>query len=239
MADLILKRGQTEFDHVVLATQSTEKGAAWLAELCGAEVAITDPEPGEWYWSAALPLRDGAMIEMLGPNPDHRSFHPLKAVLHRYATPKPIFWHLATGDFERLCKVAGEAGAPVERIEQRDSDTPYGRRRYRRGVLGPGFRTARPCVIQWEARPDYPVFLQPPCCAATRFEISCPDPEGLNRVFEALGLQLRADKGRQRLAVGLHTPKGMIVLQGEGLVFEGLGALLQIAGLWAGHQLRG
>lgn len=236
MDDLVVRRGGWDFDHVVLGTRDTREGAAWLAEQTGAAPVITEPEPGAWYWSAALPLPDGAMIEMLGPNPDHSGFHALKSVLPRYAVPEPIFWHIGTTNFSRLCQVAGAAGAPVERIEHLDSDSPRGRRRYSRGILGPGFRTVRPCVIQWAERPNRPE-LSNPICTVTRFALQCPDPASLNRVFESLGLTVRATAGEQRLTLELETPEGAIAFDGPGLVFEGLGAAAKIAGLRLRHLL--
>lgn|GEM_PF-3759172 len=237
MNDLVIKCGPTEFDHVALGTHDTQKGVAWLANLTGAEPVITEPEPGQWYWSAALPLNDGAMLEMLGPNPDHRGFHPLKALLARFQAPEPFFWHVATSDLGRFVAAVKQAGAPVERIEHLDSETPDGRRTYSRGVVGPGFRTVRPCVIQWISKVDRPG-LRRPLCRATGFALRCPKPDRLNRVLEAIGLQLRATDGPQRLDLALDTPKGPIKIAGPGVVFEGLGAIAQFAQLRFASMLR-
>lgn len=234
MGDLVIKRGPTEFDHVVLATRDTRLGAGWLADLTGADPVVTEPEPGEWYWSAALPLQHGAMLEMLGPNPDHRGFHPLKATLSRYTTPEPLFWHLATADFDRFLAQAAKLGAPVERIEHLDNDSPNGRRTYSRGILGPGFRTVRPCVIEWKARPDRPG-MSDPVCRATRFELRTPDAAKLNTIFEGLDLSLRAEQGPQFIALQLDTLKGEVTFEGQGVVFEGIGALAKFLRLRLAH----
>ena len=121
-------------------------------------------------------------------------------------------------------------------IEHLDSDTPRGRRRYSRGILGPGFRSARPCVVHWAERPDRPE-MRNPVCTATGFAVRCPDPAPLNKVFEALGLTLRATEGEQQLTLELDTPKGPVTFSGPGLTFEGFGAILAIARLRVRHLL--
>ena len=225
MNGIVEKRGPFEFDHVALGVRDTRKGADWLASRTGARVVMTEPEEGQWYWSAVLPLPDGAMLEVLGPNPAHRGFHLLKAILGEYETPAPVFWHLATGDFDRFRAVAKAAGSPVERVERLDNDSPHGRRTYTRGIVGPGFRTTRPCVIQWIARPDRPGFRGEPECRVVDFSLTSPKAADLNRTFEAFALELRATEGPECLSIRLDTPNGEIGFSGPGLVLEGFGAL--------------
>lgn len=236
MPDLIRKCGPTEFDHVVLGTRDTREGAAWIAEKTGVAPVLTDPEPGQWYHSAALPLGDGAMLEILGPNPAHRGFHPFKTLLAALDPPELIFWHLGTEDFDAFCAAAAAAGAPVERIEEISSEGRHGRRAYRRGVVRPGFRSVRPCVIEWTARPIHPE-MSNPTCAARRFAVHDPAPEKLNHLFEALGLDLRATAGPQKMSLELDSPKGPVHLNGGTLRFEGLGALVLTGRLWVRHLL--
>ena len=170
-------RGRFEFDHVALGVHDTEQGARWLAGKTGAPVTKLEPEAGQWYGSHALPLPHGALLEVIGPNPAHKGFHPVKELLEGYETPTPLFWHLGTTDFARFCKVAKSAGAPVERVERVEhiaDDTPHGRRAYTRGVVGPGFRSTRPCVIQWRCRPDRPELKAEPQCEVVDFTLSSP-----------------------------------------------------------------
>ena len=164
MKSIIEKKGRFEFDHVVLGVRDTKMGVEYFSSETGLEAVITDPEDGQWYWSAVLSLPDGAMLEVLGPNPAYRQFHVFKEILKKYETPAPIFWYIGTRDFDQLCLVAKAAGSPVERIERLDYEGPQGRCAYTRGVVGPGFRTTRPCVVQWTERPNLPeIHAQPPC----------------------------------------------------------------------------
>lgn len=223
--------GRFEFDHVALGVNDTEAGARWLAEKTGASIAKFEPEAGQWYWSNALPLPHGALLEVVGPNPAHRGFHPFKELLKRYQTPTPFFWHLGTTDFARFCETAKSAGARVERIEHVEEDTRHGRLAYTRGVVGPGFRSTRPCVIHWECRPDYPGLETPPQCQVVDFALSSPRAAGLNRLLAELGPSLRASNGPESLSIRLETPQGELALSGTGVTFEGIGALRQLVTL--------
>ena len=223
--------GRFEFDHVALGAHDTEAGARWLAEKTGASVMKFEPEAGQWYWSNALPLPHGALLEVIGPNPAHRGFHPIKELLKRYETPTPFFWHLGTTDFAKFCAVAKSAGARVERVERIEQDTRYGRLAYTRGVVGPGFRSTRPCVIHWECRPDYPELKTRPQCQVVDFALASPRAAELNCLLAELGLGLRASDGLERLSIRLKTPRGELALAGAGVVFEGFDALRQLVTL--------
>ncbi|MEM1314712.1 MAG: VOC family protein [Pseudomonadota bacterium] len=227
MDDLVTRQAGVEFDHFVLGTSDTRAGAAWLEALTGAPVTVTEPEPGQWYWSGAMPLPGGALVEMLGPNPAHRGFQPMKALLADYTTPSPLFWHIGTRDFDALSRRVAELGAPMERVERIDAPGKDGPRAHVRGILGPGFRSARPCAIQWIDRIDRGEAV----CSVKGFALRTPRPGPLNAVFEGLGLTLRAEEGPERLTLELETPKGEVVLSGPGVAFEGLGALAMIARL--------
>lgn len=231
MADLVIRRGDMDFDHVVLATRNTREAADWFFDQSGVQPIITEPEPGQWYRSASVPLTQGSFIELLGPAPKHRSFHPIKQLLARYDVPRPLFWHLAAGEFDAFCEAVRQAGARPERIEHLDSDTPDGRRTYSRGIGGPGFRSVRPCFIHWKSRPERAA-AKSPQCTATRFTLQDPEPEPLNRLFKGLGLSLRATEGPSSMALEIATPKGPLSLHGPGTIFEGAGALLKTARLY-------
>lgn len=84
MANVVERLGRFEFDHVACGVHDTEKGARWFAEQTGAEVIPTEPEPGQWYWSYAVPLPNQTALEIIGPNPAHTDLHPIKQVLKRF-----------------------------------------------------------------------------------------------------------------------------------------------------------
>lgn len=238
MSGVVKPLGKFVFDHVALGVADTEAGAAWLTEKTGARVVATAPEDGQWYWSFAMTLPDGASLEIIGPNPAHPGFHPFKELLLTFKTPSPLFWHLGTENFDRFCKISKNAGAPVERIEHLDNESYYGRRTYSRGIVGPGFRSTRPCVISWVTHPKPAQAEGPAECEVTDFVLTSPKHEDLNRLFEALELSLRAKDGTEAITLRLATPKGDITLTSPGVVFEGVGAIGKMASLWLRYLLR-
>ena len=43
-------------DHIAVGVPDTKQGIQWISELTGSTPRIDDPEPNQWYWSAALNL---------------------------------------------------------------------------------------------------------------------------------------------------------------------------------------
>ena len=164
-------------------------------------------------------LPHGALLEIIGPNPAHKGFRPIKEIRKGYETPTSFFWHLGATDFARFCEIAKSASAPVERIEHIDDDTLYGRRAHTRGVVGPGFQSPRPCVIQWESRTDYPGLTAEPQFQIVDFAIFSPRAAELNRLLADFGLSLRTSNGPERLSIRLETPNGELTLSGPGVIF--------------------
>ncbi|MEM7024195.1 MAG: VOC family protein [Pseudomonadota bacterium] len=232
MSELIHTLGPFEFDHIALGVCDTRKGPEWIERLTGAKVVMIEPEEGQYYWSNALLLPHGGALEIIGPNPAHRGFHPVKQMLRSYAEPTPFFWHLGAADFGAVCQAAKAAGGPVERIEHIDDETPSGRRVYSRGIIGPGFRSSRPCIVHWRQRPDRPEMRAAPQCEVVGFELTSPKAAATNKVLEALGVRLRVKPGAEHMRIRLKTPNGDVELDGDGTSFEGIGALPMLLKLW-------
>jgi len=233
---LILDRGVHTVDHVALGVSDTASGAAVLARWTGAAPIVTDPEPGAWYHSAALPLRDGNAVEIIGPNLQHAGFHPFAELLRGLARPTPLFWYVATDDFASLVRRAAEVGTPVERIEHINADDDPRHPRYVRGILGPGFVSQRPCVIGWHRRSHHGG--ETPRCRLEDLGLSHPQAAALNRLFAGLGIVERVVPGPRSMTLTLDTPRGHIDISGPGVALAGLGALAQMTRLWFRHRLR-
>ncbi|MEO0688961.1 MAG: VOC family protein [Pseudomonadota bacterium] len=220
---LVLDRGGTQLDHIALCVPDTRRGVEEIAAQIGFQPVLTDPEPSQFYWSAAVPLGSGKFFEILGPNPAFKKFNPFIEVVRRLERPTPLFWYVATDDFAAFEAAANEAGAPIERVETVTYEKQGVVTDYTRGYLGPGFLSVSPNVIEWRSRysklddGEGPTFLG--------LELSHPEADRLNNTFEKLGIHQHVATGPHRMILRLGTPNGEVAYEGEGLEFRGLRAL--------------
>lgn len=210
-------------DHVALAVSNTIEGAAYVKECTGVAPILHDTEPGQWYRSASLAIGSDSNLEIIGPNPEHRGPHPRKLMLRGLKAPALLFWYMATSDWPNMAKAVEASGHTIKHDERmgvpgRDA------RAYRRAMIGPGFVSQRPSVIEWYDRPAN----ASPACELVDFELSLPDPTGLQRLFDVLGLSLSIAKGADRFSITLTTPNGLVTFANPGfrlspsVLFNGL-----------------
>ena len=237
MQSLINLRDGGPVDHLAVCGPDTRQAAAEIEELTGVAPNLGEPEPGQYYWSASLSLGHGRFLEILGPNPAYRGFNPLIETIRRFDKLRPVFWYVGTSAFEGFSAKSKKLGAPVERI-QRVSYTYEATGAhidYTRGVVGPGFRSARPCVIQWNERPE-PV-EQEQLLNLRALRLTDPGAKRLQILFKELGINQPVEEGAAHIAVDLDTPKGPITIEGPGLALEGLGGAAQLFRLYLRYLL--
>ncbi|MEM1194532.1 MAG: VOC family protein [Pseudomonadota bacterium] len=228
---LVLDRGGTPLDHVAIGVPDTKAGVAQMAERLGYEPFLFDPHPQSFYWSGGLSLGKGKFLEILGPNPTYKGFNPFIELVKRLEGPRPLFWYVATDDFEAFCAAAKEAGGPVGRITQHKAQHEGATTDFIRGIIGPGFLSVCPNVIQWRERMGQ--FDEGPGPEFLGLELAHPEADRINAVFARLGIDQHVDVGAHFMRLRLGTPKGEVEFAGEGMEFRGFGALITMAGLFA------
>ncbi|MEM6476796.1 MAG: VOC family protein [Pseudomonadota bacterium] len=228
---LVVDRGGTSLDHVAIGVPDTERGVQEIAERIGFEPLLTEPEPGQFYWSGAVPLGSGKFLEILGPNPAFRKFNPFIEMVKRLDQPRPIFWYVATDDFAAFQTAAKAAGAPVERVQTVRHEKQGVLTDYTRGIIGPGFLSVSPNVIQWRSRNSN--FDDSEGLTFLGLELSHPEADRLNTAFTTLGIDQKVHTGPHRMALRLGTPKGEVEFAGEGMEIRGLGAMVKLASTFA------
>lgn len=222
MADnpnLVLDRGGASLDHIALGVPDTRKGARHIAELTGVEPRIgPQPGPEQFYWSAAIRLGAGRFLEILGPNPDWTGFHPMIETVKQFTQPQPLFWYVATNDINAFGDAAAAQRAPLEMMQSfehtRDTETVS----YTNAVIGPGFRSTRPCVIQWHTRSKW--MEGDAELGLKSLQLSSPIADTLNPLFADLGIVERVSEGPEMMMLALDTLKGEVVLSAPGVVVE-------------------
>ncbi|MEO1044568.1 MAG: VOC family protein [Pseudomonadota bacterium] len=226
----VLDRGGTPLDHIAIGVPDTERGVEELGEVLGYKPVLTKPEPDQFYWSGSLPLGAGRFLEILGPNPEYRKFNPFIEIVRRLEQPQPLFWYVATDNFARFEAAAKAAGAPVERVQTVSHEVHGTITDYTRGIIGPGFLSVSPNVIEWRSRfaalteGDGPEFVS--------LELAHPEADRLNSAFKVLGINQHVSKGPHRIGLNLNTPKGPVSFAGDGLELRGVTAMARMAGLY-------
>jgi hypothetical protein len=235
ISSVLIRSHGLAVDHVALAVPDMEGAVGEIHALTGVEPRFADPEPGQWYWSAALGLGTDSFLEILGPNPGHAGFHPLKALISGYRSPQVLFWYVATDDFDGLARKIKESGSPVERVETVRFDRDGRGSHYKRGIIGPGFMTQRPCVIEWRQRVEGLWQADAAACGLKRLELRHPAAEPINALFAALGVELTVLEGPSWIGVELETPNGLVRFENEGTELAGLSGYWRMARLYVRH----
>ncbi len=233
---LVLDRGGSPLDHVAIGVPDTVAGVKAIGERIGITPRLTEPEPGQFYWSGALPLGAGRFLEILGPNPAYQGFNPFIEMVKRLEGPRPLFWYVATDDFAAFQAAAKQAGAPVERVETVTHDIRGVHTDYTRGYLGRGFLSVSPNVIEWRSR--YELMAEGEGPAFLGLDLWHPEADRLNRTFAKLGIDQTVTNGPHKMALRLGTPNGEVEFAGEGLEFRGAGALVQMLGLFLSWMVK-
>ncbi|MEL6860188.1 MAG: VOC family protein, partial [Pseudomonadota bacterium] len=81
MSNIIRRSHGFQLDHIGLGVSDTQEGVKWVEEQTGAKVDLHDPEPGQFYWSGSLAIGDSSFLEIIGPNPNYKKFHPFAALV--------------------------------------------------------------------------------------------------------------------------------------------------------------
>ena len=232
---LIKLRAGRPIDHIAICGSDTRQAAKEVESITGVTPQLPDPKPGQFYWSAVVPLGAGRFLEILGPHPNYRGFNPLIETVRRFDRVRPVFWYVATDDFEAFSDASKKAGGPVEKVQRVKYESPSVKFDYTNGVVGPGFRSARPCVIQWRERPSYVGEEEMLTLRALR--LSDPNADRLRTLFDSLGIDQQVDTGPATIAVDLDTPKGPVTFEGPGFSFEGVGRFARLMGLYIRYRL--
>ncbi|MEM8696332.1 MAG: VOC family protein [Pseudomonadota bacterium] len=221
--NLVLDRGGSSLDHIALGVPDTVEGARHVAELTGVEPFIgVQPGPEQFYWSAALRLGSGRFLEILGPNPDWTGLHPMVETIKQFTQPQLLFWYVATDDIKAFGEASAAHNAPLEMQQTFEHKREDSVTSYTNAVIGPGFRSTRPCVIEWHSRSEW--MEGEAQLNLKSLELSSPIAETLNTLFAELGIVQSVSEGPEMMTLTLDTPKGELALSAPGIVVEDIAA---------------
>lgn len=232
MTNIIRRSHGFQLDHIGLGVPNTEDGVKWVEEQTGAKVDLHDPEPDQFYWSGSLAIGEESFLEIIGPNPNYKKFQPFAALIKSLSEPQLLFWYIAVTDFQAFKTIARQTKSKLERVEGVNIESGEGvQASYWRGLIGPGFLSERPNVIEWLKRPDRES-LDTPVCKLTDFRLVNPQADQINDVFGKLGIDVPVSKGASSIGMTIDTPNGPWSLENEGVRWTMPSMLLRVAELW-------
>lgn len=232
MTNIIRRSHGFQLDHIGLGVPNTRDGVKWVEEKTGAKVDLHDPEPNQFYWSGSLAIGENSFLEIIGPNPNYKKFQPFGALLKTLPEPQLLFWYVAVEDFAAFQALARQSKAKLERVEAVNIEGgEAAQASYWRGLIGPGFLSERPNVIQWLKRPNRES-PEAPVCKLTDFRLSNPQADEINAAFEKLGIEAPVTIGASSIGVTIETPKGPWSIENEGVCWIMPGMLVEVARLW-------
>lgn len=235
MSHLIYTRAHHYVDHIALGVNDTRAGMKYIEDLTGAKAYIPEGQQDQWYRSAALGLGAGCYLEIIGPNPEYKKFHPFKQILKDLTTPKLFFWYLGTHKFKECRAVIEENDFQIEQYNHIQKEIDDQLLDYEIAVIGQnGFESERPCLIQWNHFPKKRKKIEH-ICQLKSFSVTS-DHDSLQSLFDVLDVKMKVLKGEPSMHLVIDSPKGEIVLEGGGFTFpNGLQKLIYGISLYGRH----
>lgn len=242
MNSLIKKKNDFYIDHIALGVSNTLEGIDYVEQLTGVRAFLPEGHSDNFYLSAAVNLGNGCFLEIIGPNPNHTGFNPFKQILKALPEPRLMFWYIGTHDFGTAKSVINQNGFKLERynhIKKTKGDQVID---YQIAIIGKGFYSEQPNLIQWNQVPDK-VYNNGDACHITDFKINFKNANALKALFEKLGIpqsetQHIQASDKNTMSLTLDTPKGLVTFTGGGEEFQGISALFKTLKLFIRHILK-
>ena len=219
---VITKSDGTQIDHLGLAFADLEEGIRWFRDTTGIEPVVNPILPSLPFRNACVRIGDLTFLELLGPNPEFKGFHPLPSLLKRFKEPTLWFWYVSTDDFDELETAIAKAGCRVERKMEATADGDTGPA-FVGASVGPGFWPVRPNVIQWKRDPQKHSWINMPIVPIKDFSVLvCGKQrfESTKEFFDNLGIHSSclkvSDDEESYLSLTLETPeKGLVTFKSQ------------------------
>ena len=194
-----------------------EEGISHVEKLTGARAVFGGRHPNRGTQNALLSLGPRQYLEIIAPDPAQAQLDVREerlALLKTLSRPRLLTWSAATRNIEAVEKGLVSAGFKSGGIVPGSRRRPDGRMLEWKTLasLGQGDDVV-PFFIEWGKDTVHPATDSPKGCTLVELRLEHPEPEKVNRVLQAMGLEIRATRGPQpRLLARLRSPKGEVEL---------------------------
>jgi hypothetical protein len=207
----------TEVDHLMFGAFDLDGGISYVEKLTGVRAVFGGQHPNRGTHNALLSLGPRQYLEIIAPDPSQAQLQVTEqrvVLLKTLIRPRLLTWSAATKNIEAVEKGLVSAGFRSSGIAVGSRKRPDGKMLQWRTLAGLGQGDdVVPFFIEWGKDSAHPAGDSPKGCDLVDLRLESPDPDKVNRVLQAMGLQIRATRGPEpRLRARIRSPKGEVEL---------------------------
>jgi hypothetical protein len=211
------RSASTALDHLLLGAADLDAAVAWFEKTTGVRPVIGGSHPGMGTRNALVSLGGRQYLEIIAPDPAQSAYN-FHIDVRALPQPRLVSWAAATPALDAVVLAARSAALQVFGPADGSRVRPDGKTlRWRSaGVLADlrmGTVDPVPFFIEWAEGSPHPAADSPGGCRLTAFDVSHPDPERLQGVLAALGIEANVTRAPvAALGAVITTPNGEIRL---------------------------
>ena len=201
-------------DHILLGCSDRDRGIDFVEEHTGVRAAIGGVHPGRGTCNALLSLGQRRYLEIIAPDRAQTQVPDFAASLVRrlkfLSTPRLVGWAAHPGDLDSLAKKLSASGIAFDGPRPGSRARPDGRMlKWKTLNLSDDHDGVLPFFIEWDANSPHPSTDAPAGCRLENFAIADPDPAGLRKMLNHLGVNVAIESGPDpELRAQIAGPKG-------------------------------
>jgi hypothetical protein len=206
----------SRIDHLVYATPDLDAGVERVERLLGVRAIPGGQHPGAGTRNALIGLGDQVYLEIIGPDPDQpKPPRARRFGIDELESPRLVTWAAKGSDLDRLVAESRRQGLDLGQVQAGSRKRPDGvmlawkltvsRTLTEGGVV--------PFLIDWGAT-AHPASALPRGCTLVDLRAEHPNPERVQAMITALGLELPVTRGSApALIATIATPRGVVELR--------------------------
>jgi len=205
-----------QIDHLVYATPDLDLGVKTIEKILGVRATVGGQHPGMGTRNALVALGATSYLEIIGPDPDQ----PKPAGSRRFGiddlkAPRLIGWVAKSRELETVSATAAASHIPLGSIIPGSRKRPDGvvlTWRYTDPNTVAADRLI-PYFIDWGSSP-HPSATAARGATLVQLRAEHPDAGNVQKMLDALGLQLHVDKGSAAALIAtIDCPRGRVELR--------------------------
>jgi hypothetical protein len=184
-------------DHILLGCSDLDQGIEFVAKRTGVRAAFGGVHPGRGTRNALLSLGEKHYLEIIALDPQ-QSGAPDHYGLAKLTEPRLVGWAAHPGDLTQFANHLREGAFEFVGPTPGSRKRPDGRLlRWKTLNLKDDLGGLLPFFIEWSADTIHPSVDSPAGCKIVRFTYAGPDYDGVDRLFNLLGLKVFAEVGEK------------------------------------------